>query len=203
MLALGVFACQDDYLTDGGVHSAETDLTVYEYLQQHKYDSFDTLIQVIDHLELAEEINSAGTFFTPTDYSIKNYLELKTDTLRDDTGVEDTTYSLNHLLDEITAEQILQYALSEKVTLAGTSVNGDEYFTLAENEVTIQRTLTTEAEYYVYSDYPVYFLYYIKEGKEEVRCQTTGILTQGGQGTVLHALDNEHVFGDFTEETND
>lgn len=200
LFVLTLAACQDDYLTDGGVHSAETELTVYECLSQNKYHLFDSLVLLIDHLELEEQINNSGTFFAPTDYSIERYLEVKTDTLVDRTGNVDTLYTFSDMLDEITTADLLQYAFAEDITLDNASVPGDELTTLAETQVTVKKELTTDDQYYVYSSSPVYFLYYCKPGMEDERCQTTGVLTQNGQGAILHTLNYEHVFGLFTEE---
>jgi hypothetical protein len=55
-LVLGVLAVvllnsckKNSYLTDGGLHSAQPPLSTYEYLKQHSWQSFDTLITIIDH----------------------------------------------------------------------------------------------------------------------------------------------------------
>lgn len=196
-------SCQDDYLTDGGISKAETELTAYDYLDQHKYSMFDTLIQLIDYFDLKETINSSGTFFAPCNYSIQNYLDQRTDTLREYSGVEDTTYTLATMMSEITADYLLQYILKDKVTLDGATTKGKTYTTLTDSLVTVKKILATDDEYSVYSSYSVYLLYYCKEGKEEEVCQTTGILTQDGEGTILHVLNNEHIFGVFSEETEE
>lgn len=200
---LSLASCKDDYVTDGGVSKAETPLTVYDYLDQHKYQMFDTVLQLVDKLELKDVINSSGTFFAPNDYNVQNYLDAMSDTLREQTDVADTTYTLANLLDDITEEMLLQYALADTVTLAGAAISGETYATLANTDVVVKRTLTTESQYYTYSSEPVYFLYYCKPEMEEERCQTTGILTQNGEGTILHALNSQHVFGQFTKEVED
>ena len=46
---------KSEYLTDGGLSEAKTPLTTYDYLKQHKYHLFDTLIMVIDHYNMKEE----------------------------------------------------------------------------------------------------------------------------------------------------
>ncbi|UII26165.1 fasciclin domain-containing protein [Fulvivirga maritima] len=203
LFSMSFLACYDDYLTDGGTATAETELTAYECLQQNQYQMFDTLIQIIDRLELQDEINNAGTFFAPTDYSIERYLTSRTDTLRDQTNVEDTVFTLNNMLDEIQPEELLQYVFNEPITLEAASTSGDLYTTEGGTEITIKRIMTTEDQYYVYSDSPVYFLYYCKEGMEEERCQTTGVRTQNGNGVILHTLNYQHVFGLFSEESED
>jgi hypothetical protein len=78
---------------------------------------------------------------------------------------------------------------------------GTQYTTLANLPVTVKKTQTTETIYYKYSTNPVFFLYYCKTDKIDERCETTDILTQNGNGTILHVLDNAHVFGVFTKKT--
>ncbi len=116
IIALCAFACTEDYLTDGGIAKAETELTVYDYLKANRYDMFDTLVQIIDSLELEETINSAGTFFAPTDYSIQLYLESMTDTLVKYTEVSDIlTYTLKHLFNDLEQSAMLQYVIDDAV----------------------------------------------------------------------------------------
>lgn len=203
LIVLTLSACQDDYLTDSGVHSAETELTVYECLSQSKYHMFDSLVLLIDHFELEDEINNAGTFFAVTDYSIEKYMEEMTDTLIDETGNSDTVFTFSRLLETTTAEDILQYAFAEDITLGDASTSGVTYSTLAENSIVVKKEVATDDSYYTYSSSPVYFLYYCKPGKEEERCQTTGVLTQNGEGAILHTLNYEHLFKSFSEEDSD
>lgn len=208
ILLLVVFAfnaCQDDYLTDGGVSKSETSLTVYDYLNTNRYDMFDSLIVIIDSLKLKDTINNAGTYFAPNDYNIELYLKIKTTELQELVG-PDTVYSFNSLLKDpdLASDFILQYAFKDKITLQNdVSTAGIEYTNLAGNVVIVKKIKTDDAAYYKYTDDPVYFLYYCKEGKENERCQTTDILTQNGNGTVLHALNNGHIFNRFTAETVD
>lgn len=202
LAAVLIMACEeDDYLTDGGVHSAETEFTTYDYLAHHKYHSFDTLLLLIDHFGLKEEVNNAGTFFACTDYAIMNFLQLKIDSVQDIN--ENNTYTLDDMMDDITADSIRQYILADKVTLDGASTAGDEYTTGGGTNMTVKKVLQTDASYYTWSSEPVYFLYFIKFPDEELSnnesCQTTGILTQSGTGTVLHALSNNHVFVRFED----
>lgn len=61
LFLFGMTSCIQDYLDDGGTHSAESNTTPYEYLSSHTYHMFDTLIQIIDHYGLEEEMNRAAT----------------------------------------------------------------------------------------------------------------------------------------------
>ena len=46
LFLFGMTSCIQDYLDDGGTHSAESNTTPYEYLSSHTYHMFDTLIQI-------------------------------------------------------------------------------------------------------------------------------------------------------------
>lgn len=201
VIVLGGFACTDEYLTDTGVAEARTELTVCDYLEQNRYGMFDSLVVLIDHLDLRDSINTCGTFFAPNDYNIQLYLDERTQTLRSYSGVEDTTYTFNNMLTDLQSRAILQYALNERVTMEATTINGEEYSTLSDQTMTVLKIQTTDDAYYVRSDIPVYFMYLLRDGKNEERCQTTDILTENGNGPVLHVLNNEHIFSLFSNET--
>ena len=72
LFLFGMTSCIQDYLDDGGTHSAESNTTPYEYLSSHTYHMFDTLIQIIDHYGLEEEMNRAATVFACSDFSSSN-----------------------------------------------------------------------------------------------------------------------------------
>lgn len=202
IIFMSITACtKDDYLTDSGLAKSETELTAYDYLKAHKYKMFDTLITLVDHYDLKETINSSGAFFAPNDYSIRRFLKIKTDSLRVSTGSDEAIYTFDDLLNDptVTSHSILQYVFKEKIELNTATTSGQEYKTLADTLITVKKIKTLESVYYEHSDAPVFFLYYCKEGKANEVCQTTDILTQNGKGTVLHVLNNTHVFNLFSK----
>ena len=203
IIFMSITACtKDDYLTDSGLAKAETDLTAYDYLKAHKYKMFDTLITLIDHYDLKETVNSSGTFFAPNDYSVRRFLKVKTDSLRASTDSDEAIYSLDDLLNDptVTSHSILQYVFKDKIQLNTATTSGQEYKTLADTLITVKKIKTLDQVYYEHSDAAVYFLYYCKDGKANEVCQTTDILTQNGNGTVLHVLNNTHVFNLFSKQ---
>ncbi len=191
---------KEDYLTDTGLHQAQTPLDAYDYLAAHPYHYFDTLLTIIDHYNLKEEVNSAGTFFAPTDRSVNLFIRQKQTALRLED--EDAVYTLESLFEDLPADSVKQYLFNEKMTLDQLSTTETTYNTLGTTAVKIQKVLQTDAAYYTWSTTPVYFLYYIKDvgaaTPTRVQCQTTGILTKNGTGTILHVLANTHVFSSFT-----
>ncbi|WDF70514.1 hypothetical protein PQ465_09100 [Sphingobacterium oryzagri] len=205
VFALGILflfaACeQNDYLDDTGIHDANTPFNTYDYLAAHPYQYFDTLLTIIDHFQLEEEINQAGTFFAPTDRSIKLYLTAKQTSLQKED--ENATYTLDDLLTNLPVDSVKQYLFNEKLLLDDLSTSETSFTTQASTSVRIQKVLQTDPSYYTWSTTPVYFLYYIKDiglpNPVRVQCQTTGIKTQNGSGTILHVFRNTHVFASFT-----
>jgi len=70
---------KDNYIVGGSVQDVNKykNTTTYDYLKTNPL--FDTLVQVIDAAGFKDKINATGTtFFVPTDYSLLNYMQLRT-----------------------------------------------------------------------------------------------------------------------------
>lgn len=202
-------ACKkDSYLTDGGLSSAHTDLSTYDYLAKHQFQMFDTVIMIIDHYNLKNEVNSAKTFFAPTDYSVARFLQHKLDSVRQIN--ENNRYSLDDMYNDITVDSVRQYLFKEAITVPDAQETAVTYTTLGNTPAAILKIKQTDPAYYTWSKTPVYLLYYTKvrgsldnsttdpndpDADTQVPCQTTGILTSSGG--VLHVLTNQHVFVRF------
>lgn len=82
LLAFTVFvtACKkNDYFVGGDLHNPKVGVSTYDFLKNNNRGLFDTLIMIIDAAGMKDKINQPGiTFFAPTDYSIKNYVEART-----------------------------------------------------------------------------------------------------------------------------
>ncbi|WP_437922059.1 DUF4859 domain-containing protein [Sphingobacterium sp. LRF_L2] len=200
------------YLTDDGLHVAEVDQTTYDYLASHPNGMFDTLLLVIDHFNLKEEINNAKTFWAPSDYSVNRYYQLKKDSV---TNIdENAQYPFSQFLEEIPVDSVRVY------------ICNDAQYSLDNGPITSYGAVTNAAgiDGFVYhkqkqaqlawSYQPAYYLYYVKVHGEpdqvgadgvittkeddkvdtRVLCQTTGIKTSSG--TLLHVLANTHTFID-------
>ena len=118
LFLFGMTSCIQDYLDDGGTHSAESNTTPYEYLSSHTYHMFDTLIQIIDHYGLEEEMNRAATVFACSDFSVKALLKKRSDQLADEHGDEGWAYTLDSLYRDFTADSIRIYFFQDKIELA-------------------------------------------------------------------------------------
>jgi len=197
---------KSEYLTDGGLSTAKTPLTTYDYLKQHKYHLFDTLIMVIDHYNMKAEVNGAATFFAPTNYSINSYLKIKRDSVR--LINENNNYNLIDMYKDISADSLRMYISKSRIALMTTPLQATIVSNAANTQTAIQRILQPKpAE--SWSSAPIYYLYYIKVrgGLDppnvtaqpndpnidlKAQCQTTDI--EPSSGGMLHVLSNNHTF---------
>lgn len=209
----GAVSCKKAaYLTDGGVHDPRTPLTTYDYLAQHPWKLFDTLVKVIDHYGLKESVNAANTFFAPTNYSINRYMTLRL-TEKQATNPA-AVYTLDSLYKDIKADTVLQYLFTDKITLADAQELKPTLYpskVVAGLSLGVMKELQTNTLYLERSNAATYLLYLVKvrgaidepgvippanESDIRVLCQTTGILPENGN-KVLHVLSNLHTFGRF------
>ncbi|WP_207436100.1 hypothetical protein [Sabulibacter ruber] len=203
-------SCEEEsYLTDEGVHSNQTSLSTYDYLKQHPWQMFDTLLMVVDHYGLKEEINRPGTtFFAPSDFSIRRYILLRDAQVKREN--EANTYTLADMYQDVTADSIRQYLFTGTHTLATAKESPQALSSLGNTPCAIRKI--QNINYNQWSGAPVYFLNYIKVRGEldvpgvpvepndpnldrTVLVQTSDI--QSGSGGTLHVLVNTHTFVRF------
>ena len=198
VICIGSFtACKkENYLTDGGVHNVNTPLSTYDYLKDNENHLFDTTILLIDHFNLKADVNSAGTFFAFTNYSITLLMASQHVT------------SLDGLYDSLTTAFVKQYMFASKdISLANATLSSVAYTNLA-GDLAPSAIKKIQGTYYVnlVSSAPgfnYFTLQYVKvngviDGSPNapaddltdaaISCQTTGIITS--TGTTLHVLAN-------------
>jgi hypothetical protein len=211
LLLLTVACKKADYLTDGGLHNPKTPLSVYDYLKEHPYKLFDTLILIVDHYKLQEELNHTGTFFASTNYSITLYMNVRLEQKK--RTDENAKYTMDSLYKDLTADSVRQYMFSNKLPMSGFTDEQPHVFdNMVGTRFAVKKEKTTDRYYNEWSSVPVYFLYLIKivgaldvpgttppANEEDIRvlCQTTGIETESGNGPLLHVLNNKHIFVRF------
>lgn len=197
MMLTGLFSCKkNSYLTDGGLSNANSSLSTYDYLKGNKYHYFDTVILLIDHFNLKDSVNRAGTFFAFTDFSVNTMMNALGITNLDD------FYSL------VSSKLLTQYMFSDtSLTLNKASLNPVQVANWAGSaalsgfdkiQLSYQDYLTNSAPVYNY-----YTLQYIQingvldnspgapandPADYYISCQTSGIRT--ATGTTLHVLAN-------------
>ncbi len=198
MITAGATSCKkDSYLTDGGVSSAVTALSNYDYLKANKYHYFDTTLLIIDHFNLKDSVNKAGTFFAFTNFSVNALM------------ISLNVNSLAQLYDSISSKLVTQYLFTDTShTLYNVSTSAVQYANWA-GVVAPSAIRKVAASYSVYltnsaPTFNYYTLQYIKingvlDGSANapandptdayLPCQTTGIKTSAG-ATTLHVLAN-------------
>lgn len=137
VFAMAVTSCnKNEYQVGGDLHNPNINMTTYDYLKSNKYGLFDTLIMLIDKAGVKDKINQPGvTFFAPTDYSIKNYIESRTlkvqkvDPFKMWTVDSIIKYELPRFADSLDIYLVKDYlpnsALSKEGTIYNNSKNGN------------------------------------------------------------------------------
>ncbi|HEY6900961.1 MAG TPA: hypothetical protein VI233_09975 [Puia sp.] len=196
-------SCKKDYLSGGSLSVANTPLNNMDYLAANQYKQFDTLVQVINKLGMAGEVNSAKTFFAPTDFSIKLYMDAKA--LAKYNVNPYAVYTIDSLVKDITVDSLRMYMFDQTIDLT----NNAPVFTppgtlpVINSKAGIQMSaftqLQTGAPYTTMTKAPTYLLYFTRQPTAAVPspalvlCQTTGIKTSNG-ATTLNVLANGHTF---------
>lgn len=225
---LSFSSCIQDYLEDGGVHNPNVDKTPYDYLASHPYHMFDTIIEIIDYFDLKNEMNEAATVIIPTDFSVKTLMTQRSAYLAELHGDEGWVFSLDSLKEQFTADSIRIYFFQDKIELSSAPTTPTEFLSYsgdgsgyavyrAESTNSSDWTFTSRVGEMAIATKP-YFLYMrkiygteidpldstveidIEERDITAKCQTTGIICTP-TGTVLHVLDNSHVFSAFVVRT--
>jgi len=193
----GAVGCKkNSYLTDGGLHNPHTALSTYDYLKANAYHEFDSTIMLIDHFNLKDSVNKAGTFFAFTDYTINAFM------------INARCSSMQQLYDTVTSRFLTQYMFGSKdITLDNVTTSTVRYPNWASDTV-LSGVRKVGQSYPVYltnstPSYNYYVLQYVRingviDGSPGapandppdtyLSCQTTGILTSSG--TTLHVLAN-------------
>lgn len=195
-----VSGCEEaPYLTDEGLHDPNIEVSKVEFLERNSWQLFDTLVLLIDHHNMREEVNNAPTFFAATDYAFEGYGNLPLDTLY-------KRIPADTLRDYIFKEKItLEQLVEEGTPLNVTSASGKSFqvFTRTDNDFFTQtRWSSVEPDF-------LYLTKVVGEGVDpagvdpatipfeerdiDIRMQTQGIIDPNGN--ILHVIDNQHFFG--------
>lgn len=211
-------ACKKDYTIGGSVHDPHVNMTTYDYLKTNPL--FDTVLIMIDKMGLKEEVNSAGTFFSITDYDLSNYIKEKQEYLRIKLDDENLVYNFDSLNMQELKDSLRAYLFKDQITRDNTTERG-RMFKANNGETRLVQLIPTNdyTDGNVFTQKPKY-LYLTKmiplpglpvpadstqlgnlkpEQLLQARCQTSGIITTTG---VLHVLNNGHTFTYFGNKFN-
>jgi len=214
-IVIGLFACKKEYTIGGTITDPHVNMTTYDYLKTNPI--FDTLLLVIDKTGLKDEVNSAGTFFAFTDYSIKNYVDKRREILKDTTTNPDLDFTFDSLDYAALRDSVRAYIFKDQITRNNTTESG-RLFRANDGELRLIR-LIPSGDYTdgsVFNTQPKY-LYYSKMISVDglpvptdstgipgldarqlltAQCQTSGIITTTG---ILHVLRNSHFFAFYAD----
>ncbi|MBB6112396.1 hypothetical protein [Mucilaginibacter lappiensis] len=217
-VAVVFFSCKKDYTIGGDLFKAQVNMTTYDYLKTNH--AFDTLVMMINKMNLKDEVNSAGTFFAVTNYSITNFVLAKKAQLSIQKNNENLVFTFDSLNFASLKDSLRAYMFKDKITRDNLSQKGIYTQALDGEYRLIQLRSTTDYTNSIFTTNPQY-IYLTKvvpltpggpvpvdiNGVQQVDprqllstlCQTTGILTTTG---VLHVLNNNHTFTYFNNVNN-
>lgn len=204
VLALVASCKKDNYLTGGSKINPKVEMTTYDYLKSKPL--FDTLVQLIDHAGMKDEINGKVTFFAPTDYSIRSLLLKRTTEVQLKYNDENIKYTIDSFPVNELKDSLRAYMFKEVISRENLSLSNQLYKNMVGEEFAIK--LVESIDYDDIISQRPRFLHIIKiidgldpdprpqdypkemwDKDEEV--QTSGIITQTG---LLHVINNQHAF---------
>ncbi|MGK9118077.1 hypothetical protein [Olivibacter jilunii] len=209
LCSIGVvfFACEkDDYIRDGGPSDAFVNMTTYDYLKTNS--KFDSLVKMIDHAGLKDEINGNVTFFATTNYGVADYVAVKKQEKVIETGDENISFGITDIPAAELRDSLKIYLFDGKINREDMSTKGSLYDSKLGpiNNIKFMIKLRRTRDYSAYLDYVDYVNFTkvigsvdtdeqdpenIPEREKDISvdCQTSGIITTTG---ILHVLSGSH-----------
>jgi hypothetical protein len=216
--ATAYFSCKKDYSVGGDLFKANVNMTTYDYLKTNH--AFDTLVMIINKMQLKDEVNGSGTFFALTNYSIHNFVLAKQAQLRIINNDENLVFTFDSLNFASLKDSLRAYMFKDKYTLDKLTQKG-VYVRANDGELRlINKRPTADYTNGIFTTNPQYiFLTKVVplkpggpvpvdiDGVGDVDprqllttlCQTTGIITTTG---IVHVLNNNHTFTYFNDLDN-
>jgi uncharacterized protein YkuJ len=216
--ATALFSCKKDYVIGGTPFNAKVNMTTYDYLKTNH--AFDTLVLMINKMQLKDEVNTSGTFFAMTNYSIHNYVLSKQAQLRITQNDENLVYKFDDIDFVALKDSLKSYMFKDKYSRDNLTQKG-VYVQSKDGERRLMQLLpTTDYTSGIFTTNPQYIFFtkvvpLVPGGSVPTTidgiaaldsrqflytlCQTTGIITTTG---VLHVLSNNHTFTYFGNISN-
>lgn len=219
LLITALYSCKKEDVIGGSLFKAQVNMTTYDYLKTNHL--FDTLVIMIDRMGLKDEVNSSGTFFALTNYSIHNYVTAKKTELEFERNDENLVYTFDSLDFSSLKDSLRAYMFKDKITLAAATSTGKLYTANDGEQRLVQGIQTTDYTSSLFTTEPKY-LYLTKLVNTDqytlppvldsttltqvdpsqylqTLCQTEGIITTTG---LLHVLSNDHTFTYYNNVNN-
>jgi hypothetical protein len=216
--ATALVSCKKSYVIGGSLFNANVNMTTYDYLKTNH--AFDTLVILIDKMQLKSDVNTSGTFFALTNYSIHNFLIAKQTQLQFIKKNENYKLKFDSLDFNSLKDSLRAYMFKEKYTRSNLTQTGVYATALDGEKRLINMRPTTDYANSIFTTDPQY-IYLTKVvplkpggpvpidivgvGQADpsqfltTLCQTTGIITTTG---ILHVLNNNHTFTYFNDKDN-
>ncbi|HEY0273008.1 MAG TPA: hypothetical protein VGC22_07465 [Chitinophaga sp.] len=218
LVAVSIFSCKREYTEGGTILDPHVNMTTYDYLKTNKL--FDTLVLLIDRTGLKDEVNSAGTFFAVSNYSIDHYIDVKKQDLEIKLNDENLVYTFDSLDYAALKDSLRAYMFKDHILNADQNTAG-RLFKANDGELRLVN-LVPDPSYTndIFTQAPM-ILYLNKMiapspgetiptdstgigGLQDdqllrTRCQTSGIITTTG---ILHVLNNGHTWTYFQNQYN-
>jgi hypothetical protein len=207
LLLLFLAACEKNtYQVDGGKSDAHVKKTTYDFLKEH--GSFDSLVKIIDRAGIKDVVNSDVTFFTTTDYGVRDYVAAKKQEKIAEVGNENIEFGINNIPVKELRDSMMIYLFEGKINRDNLTPD-NKYFVSKFGPIANVRfniKLRRTRDYDSYLDYVDYLNFtkvigtldseepdYNAIPKENLDksydCQTSGIITTTG---IVHVLNNSH-----------
>jgi len=208
-----IYSCKKDDTIGGSLFVAKVNMTTYDYLKTNHL--FDTLVVMIDKMQLKEEVNKSATFFAVTNYSIHKYVNAKRDQLRVSANDENLVFTFDSLNLSSLKDSLRAYMFNTRVASDNLDVKGQYIVAHNGEKRLVQARPTDDYTNVTFTTKPIYIyltkIYFtgdstaLPQNIDEVTqlsdayllntlCQTTGIITTTG---TLHVLSNQHTFTYF------
>lgn len=213
-----LFSCKKNYVIGGDLFKANVNMTTYDYLKTNH--TFDTLVLMIDKMQLKDDVNSSGTFFALTNYAIHKFLIAKQTQLQVQLNNENFKLRFDSLNFTSLRDSLRAYMFKDKYARGNLNQTGVYATALDGEKRLINMRATTDYTSSIFTTDPQY-IYLTKvvpltpggpipvdiTGVLQVDprqllntlCQTTGIITTTG---ILHVLNNNHTFTYFNDQDN-
>lgn len=217
---LTFYACKKDYVIGGSLYEEKVNMTTYDYLKTNRL--FDTLVIMIDRMQLKEEVNQSGTVFALTNYAIRNYVREKQAQLRIQNNDENLVFRFDDIVLPNLKDSLRAYLFKDRLPLSFLTETG-RFRKANDGENRLIQAIPTN-DYTNPNTFPVQprYVYLTKIVKLEdgtgvipadstqlnqvepeqllqARVQTSGIITNTG---IVHVLNNNHTFTFFGDIKN-
>lgn len=217
VIGLMLNACKKSFTIGGSKFNPQVNMSTYDYLKTNHL--FDTLVIMLDKAGLKDEVNQAGTFFAVTNFTIRDFVQIRGDSVRLWLNDENYPYTFDSLDIPSLRDTLRSYMFHDRITRDLITPRGLYRKTnegemrliqlIATSDYTNGDVFTTPPEYLYltkiipWNGYPVPVDSTGLDGVQpeqllQTLCQSSGILTTTG---VVHVLNNQHTF-DYYDDNN-